>query len=266
MSLGRRRCLPAAVAILTAVAVATPARAQDRELTLYSGRHYQSDEKLYAHFTEKTGIKVNRIEGKEEELLERLKVEGASSPADVFITTDAARLGEAEALGLFAPVESKVLDQRIPATLRTATWFAFSTRARVIVFDRTKVKADEVRTYADLANPRLKGKLCVRSGSHPYNLSLGSALLAHVGRGSDGGVGEGGRRELRAGAEGRRHRPDPGRRRRRVPGGARQLLLPRPPAALGEEGGAGAHEARSRRVAGPDAVAAPTSTSPGAAC
>jgi iron(III) transport system substrate-binding protein len=180
MSLGRR-CLPAAVAILTAVVTATPARAEDLELTLYSGRHYQSDDKLYAHFTEKTGIKVNRIQGKEEELLERLKIEGASSPADVFITTDAARLGEAEALGLFAPVESKVLDKRIPAALRTATWFAFSTRARVIVFDRAKVKADEVRTYADLANPRLKGKLCVRSGSHPYNLSLGSALLAHIG-------------------------------------------------------------------------------------
>ncbi len=180
MSPRPRRSL-AALATLAALAAAPRARAEIQELTLYSGRHYESDEKLFHHFTAKTGIVVRRVEGNEEELLERIRKEGASSPADVFITTDAARLGEADGLGLFSPISSSLLDQRIPANLRTTNWFAFSTRARVIVYDRTKVKTAEIQTYADLANPRLKGKLCVRSGMHPYNISLGAALIAHSG-------------------------------------------------------------------------------------
>jgi iron(III) transport system substrate-binding protein len=174
MTLGR--CL----SLLAALASAAPAAA-DAELNLYSARHYQTDERLYAHFTKATGIKINRIEGKEDELLERLKTEGANSPADVFLTVDAARLAQADALGLFVPVTSKVLEQRIPANLRTPTWFAFSTRARVIVYDKAKLQAADVPTYESLASPKLKGKVCVRSGSHPYNLSLGSALIAHLG-------------------------------------------------------------------------------------
>jgi iron(III) transport system substrate-binding protein len=172
------------VPLLAALAAAgAPARglAEDKELNLYSARHYQTDERLYSDFTKHTGVKVNRIEGKEDELLERIKNEGKNSPADVFITVDAARLAQAEALGLFAPVRSKVLEERVPAHLRTDTWFAFSTRARVIVYDRASLKASDVQTYAELASPKLKGKVCVRSGSHPYNLSLGSAMIAHVG-------------------------------------------------------------------------------------
>jgi iron(III) transport system substrate-binding protein len=171
-----------AVPLLAAVLAAPTAgrAAEEKVLNLYSARHYQTDEKLYADFTAQTGIKVNRIEGKEDELLERIKNEGAQSPADVFITVDAARLAQADALGLFAPVESKVLQERIPANLRTETWFAFSTRARVIVHDKALDPA-LVQTYEGLADPRLKGKLCVRSGSHPYNLSLGSALVTHLG-------------------------------------------------------------------------------------
>src|SRR3990172_10979043 len=111
-------------------ASASPAAAQEKVLNVYSARHYQTDEKLYADFTSQTGIRVNRIEGKEDELLERIKNEGAYSPADVLVTVDAARLGQADALRLFAPVRSKVLEQRIPANLRTDTWFAFSTPAR----------------------------------------------------------------------------------------------------------------------------------------
>ena len=150
-------------------------------LNVYSARHYQTDEKLYANFTAQTGYRVNRIEGKEDELLERLKNEGAHSPADVFITVDAARLGQADALGLFASVKSKALDERIPENMRTDTWIAFYTRARVIVYAKDAVNPADVRTYEDLANPKLKGKVCVRSGSHPYNLSLGSALISHLG-------------------------------------------------------------------------------------
>lgn len=170
-----------ALIIIAMVTSAPPAVAQDQVLNVYSARHYQTDEKLYADFTALTGIRVNRIEGKEDELLERIKNEGAHSPADVFITVDAARLGQADAMGLFAPVRSKVLEERIPPNLRTGTWFAFSTRARIIVYDKASLRPAEIQDYEDLANPRLKGKVCVRSGSHPYNLSLGSALISHLG-------------------------------------------------------------------------------------
>ena len=167
---------------LAALVVAgQPVRAQEAVLNLYSARHYQTDEALYANFTKQTGIKINRIEAKEDELLERIRNEGAASPADIFITVDAARLAKADELGLFAPVKSTVLEERIPAQLRSADWFAFSKRARVIIHNRDTVDAADVQNYADLAAPKLKGKVCSRSGSHPYNLSLMSALIAHGG-------------------------------------------------------------------------------------
>ena len=123
----------AAVGALSALLVALPAHAQG-ELNIYSARHYQTDEALYANFTKQTGIKINRLDGKEEELLERLKNEGASSPADLLITVDAARLEIADKAGLFQPLKSSVIEARIPAALRTPNWAAFSTRARVIVY------------------------------------------------------------------------------------------------------------------------------------
>ena len=162
-------------------AVAGTATAQQKELNLYSARHYQTDEALYTNFTKQTGIKINRIEAGENELLERIKNEGANSPADVFITVDAARLAKADELQLFAPVKSKLLETRIPAHLRTGKWFAFSTRGRVIVYNKDTVHVADVQNYEDLANPKLKGKICVRSGSHPYNLSLGAAVLERHG-------------------------------------------------------------------------------------
>ena len=162
--------------------VGTAALAQDRGVVnLYSARHYQTDEAFYANFTRDTGIRINRLDGREDELVERIKNEGASSPADVLITVDASRLEVAVKAGLFQPVQSKVLETRIPAHLRTPNWVAFSTRARVIAFNKSAVNPDWVRTYEDLADPRLKGQICVRSGAHPYNLSLGAAMIAHHG-------------------------------------------------------------------------------------
>ena len=155
--------------------------AEENVLNLYSARHYQTDEKLYENFSKQTGIKINRIEGKEEELLERIKNEGANSPADVLLTVDASRLALAHELGLFAPVKSKVLESRIPSNLRTDDWFSFSTRARVIVYNKSAVKAEDVQNYDDLANPKLKGQVCTRSGSHPYNLSLMASIIANQG-------------------------------------------------------------------------------------
>lgn len=157
------------------------ASAQTQVLNLYSARHYQTDQALYDNFTRQTGIKINRIEAGENELLERIKNEGANSPADVLLTVDAARLAKADELKLFAPLNSSVLTARIPAHLRTADWAAFSTRARVIVYNKNSVAGADVQNYQDLANAKLKGKVCVRSGSHPYNLSLGASMLEHQG-------------------------------------------------------------------------------------
>jgi iron(III) transport system substrate-binding protein len=170
------------VALLTAALCSAAAvSAQEKVLNLYSARHYQTDEALYSNFTKQTGIKINRIEAKEDELLERIRNEGANSPADVFITVDAARLAKADELGLFAPVKSKILEGRLPSNLRTNDWFAFSTRARVIVYAKDSVKPDDVASYDDLAGPKMKGKVCSRSGSHPYNLSLMSSIINHKG-------------------------------------------------------------------------------------
>lgn len=173
--------LLARLIVATLAPLALSVHADEKVLNLYSARHYQTDEALYANFTQKTGIKINRIEGKEDELLERIKNEGSNSPADVFLTVDAARLAKAHELGLFAPVNSKLLDSRIPANLRTEDWFAFSKRARIIIYNKAAIKQEEVQTYSDLGNPRLKGKLCSRSGSHPYNLSLMASVIAHEG-------------------------------------------------------------------------------------
>lgn len=173
-------------AALAAVAVlATPAAraAEEAVLNLYSARHYQTDEALYTNFTKATGIKINRIEAGDEQLLERLKTEGANSPADVLLIVDAARLWQAQQLGLFQPVKSEVLAQKIPTKFRDpgGNWDGFSFRARVIIYDKAKIKPEDVATYNSLADPKLKGQLCVRSGSHPYNLSLLGSQIAHLG-------------------------------------------------------------------------------------
>ncbi len=161
--------------------------AQEQVVNLYSARHYQTDEALYANFTKATGIKVNRVDADDAGILARLKAEGAASPADVILLVDAARLGKGDADGLFKPIKSAALEAAIPVNLRAkasadgTTWFGFSTRARVVVYDKLKVKKADVDTYEELADPKNKGLLCTRSGSHPYNLSLFSAVTEHLG-------------------------------------------------------------------------------------
>lgn len=181
-----RRAFLATVATCAALS-ALPAAAADGVLNLYSARHYQTDEALYSDFTKKTGIRINRIEAGDEALLERLRNEGRNSPADVLLLVDAARLWRAQIDGLFQPIRSKALDARIPAHLRGkddgqgAEWYAVSTRARVIVYNKAMVQPDQVRSYEDLASPALKGKVCTRSGTHPYMLSLIGAISEHAG-------------------------------------------------------------------------------------
>jgi iron(III) transport system substrate-binding protein len=163
------------------------ASAQDKVLNLYSARHYQTDEALYANFTKATGIRINRIDADDAGVVTRLQAEGAASPADVVLLVDAARLTKADEDGLFQPVNSAVLQARIPAHLRDANdgggpaWFGFSTRARVIVYNKALVQRADVDTYEELADPKNKGKVCTRSGSHPYNLTLFGAMLQHLG-------------------------------------------------------------------------------------
>jgi iron(III) transport system substrate-binding protein len=181
LTLAASAVFTAALTGLAVLPAGAQAQADAAVLNLYSARHYQTDEALYANFTKTTGIKINRLDGKEDELVERIRNEGTASPADILITVDAARLEVADRLGLFQPISSKVLEARIPAALRTPTWAAFSTRARVIVYNKAAVKPAQVQSYADLAAPAMKGQVCMRSGSHPYNLSLGAAVIAHEG-------------------------------------------------------------------------------------
>ncbi|MBB1635256.1 Fe(3+) ABC transporter substrate-binding protein [Cupriavidus sp. UME77] len=180
-----RRLLPRATTLATLAVLALPlgAHAQEKVLNLYTARHYQTDEALYANFTKQTGIKINRIEGQEDPLLERIKSEGANSPADVFITVDIGRLWRAQQAGVFAPLKSSVLESRIPANYRdpNGDWFGFSARARVIAYNKAAVKPGDIKNYEDLADPKWKGKLCIRSSGHVYNLSLMSSLIAHDG-------------------------------------------------------------------------------------
>jgi iron(III) transport system substrate-binding protein len=156
-------------------------------LNLYSARHYQTDEALYANFTKATGIRIQRVDADDAGILSRLKAEGSASPADVILLVDAARLWKAETDGLFQPYKSDVLHKRIPAHLRGkddgqgSQWFGFSTRARVVVYNKAAVQPGDVDTYEKLADARNKGKLCTRSGSHPYNLSLFGAVTEHLG-------------------------------------------------------------------------------------
>ena len=166
---------------LAALGIIAAAPASAAELNIYSARHYQTDDALYDAFTKETGIKVNRIEAKEEELLERIRNEGENSPADVFMTVSISRLANIEELGILAPLDSEIIKERIPAHLRGDTWASFTQRARVIVYNKERIKPEQVQTYASLADPALKGQVCTRSGMHPYNLSLGAAMLTHEG-------------------------------------------------------------------------------------
>lgn len=176
----RTRSLFAAVfgAAILAAGVASAA-----EVNLYSARHYDTDKALYENFTKQTGIKVNVIEGKEEELIERMRNEGSNSPADLLITVDAGRLWRAQEAGVLQPTKSAVLEKAIPAHLREPEghWFGISKRARVLIYNKAAVKPSELGSYEDLADPKWKGRVLVRSSTNVYNQSLVGSILAALG-------------------------------------------------------------------------------------
>jgi iron(III) transport system substrate-binding protein len=174
-----RSIVPAMLSLMIAPFV-LPATAA--EVNVYSSRHYDTDERLYSNFTDATGIEVNRIEGTADELIARLKAEGANSPADILMTVDAGRVWLADREGLFQPVSSEILNDAIPAHLRhpDGNWFGLSQRARIIFFSKERV-ASSPQTYAELADPKWKGRVCIRSSSNIYNLSLMGSIIAHEG-------------------------------------------------------------------------------------
>ena len=176
--------LPLAAAALYLLVRGLP-RGQSTEIGVYSGRHYNSDQQLYRQFTARTGIRVKLLEGKDDALIERLRQEGASSPADVLVLVDAARLDKAARLGLFQPVRSAALERDVPANLRDPQhrWTALTRRVRVVVVNPKQADPAAIRTYADLASPALRGKLCLRDSRSVDNQSLVADQLIQRGEG-----------------------------------------------------------------------------------
>ncbi|WP_067560922.1 Fe(3+) ABC transporter substrate-binding protein [Halofilum ochraceum] len=167
---------------LAAAAVALPAAAES--VNVYSARHYDTDDRLYEMFTEQTGIEVNVLEGDSDELIQRIKREGDASPADIMMTVDAGRLWRAEDEGIFQPIESDVLDERIPDRVShpDGLWYGFSQRLRLVFYNKENFDPDDLETYEDLADDRFKGQICIRSSSNIYNQSLLASLIAEHGQ------------------------------------------------------------------------------------
>lgn len=152
-------------------------------INLYSTRHYDSDRLLYKAFEDKTGIRVRAREAKGPQLLEAMKAEGASSPADLVLATDAGTLWQFQSAGLLQPVASELLEQTIPENFREPAghWYGLSRRARVIVYDPTRYNADQFGDYDALAEETFAGEICMRSSSNIYNLSLMGDLIERWG-------------------------------------------------------------------------------------
>jgi iron(III) transport system substrate-binding protein len=170
-----------ALLCLALIAAVLPVRAT--EVNVYSARHYDNDRAIWDAFTKRTGIKVNVVEAEHDQLVQRLKSEGAGSPADVLITIDAGRLSSAVEAGLLQPVRISALDTLVPSHLRhpDGYWYGIAVRARVLVYLKDRINPAEIPTYESLADPRLKGRLVTRSGTNIYNLSLVGSIIAAKG-------------------------------------------------------------------------------------
>src|SRR6478752_8872062 len=166
---------------LVALAMAGPALAQSGEVNVYTYRESKLIQPLFDAFTKDTGIKVNVISASSG-LEQRIKTEGANSPADVLLTVDIGRLEEAVQSGITQPIKSAELDKVIPAQYRDPEghWYGISLRARVVYVSKERVPQTTL-TYEELADPKWKGKICIRSGQHIYNNALIAAYIAHHG-------------------------------------------------------------------------------------
>ena len=169
--------------ILATALVATIGLSATNEVNIYSHRHYDTDKQLYKMFEKDTGVKVNIVTAKADELIKKLELEGKNSPADILITSDAARLHLANEKGLLQKIDSNILNTTVPEKLRQKDgyWFALTKRARVIVYNKDKVKPSELSTYEALTNSALKGKVLIRKASNIYNQSLLASMIANEG-------------------------------------------------------------------------------------
>ena len=176
-----KRISPLVCATLAFAGLAGAAAAED--VVVYSARNEQLIKPLFDAYTKQTGVTVKFITDKEGPLMERLKAEGASTPADVLVTVDAGNLWQAANLGLLRPVNSSVLAANIPTHLRDPKnqWFGLSVRARTIFYNTKKVKPAELSTYEALADPQWKGRLCLRTSKKVYNQSLTAMLIEEHG-------------------------------------------------------------------------------------
>ncbi|MGC9795750.1 Fe(3+) ABC transporter substrate-binding protein [Fervidobacterium riparium] len=149
-------------------------------VNVYTDRHYETDDAIFKLFEQTTNIKVNVLKIGSDELVQRLKLEGKNTQADVIIVADVGRLHSAKEEGLLQPVKSEFLNQVIPEKFRDIDnyWFALTKRARIIVYSKERVNPSEIKTYQDLANPKWKGKILVRTSAHVYNRSLLASLIA----------------------------------------------------------------------------------------
>lgn len=153
------------------------------EVNLYTSRHYDTDKELYKIFEKNSGIKVNVIQAKDDALIKRLETEGTNSPADVLITVDAVRIQRAMQKNLFQAIDSQILQNSIPESLRDKNnnWFAITKRARVLTIKKDSGLEDKEFTYEELADPKYKGQILVRSSNNVYNQSLMAAMISHHG-------------------------------------------------------------------------------------
>ena len=172
--------LRASIALLAAAgALGVSVAASAGQVNVYSARHYDTDTALYDRFTEETGIEVRLLEGDSDQLIERIRREGAASPADVLITVDAGRLWRAETADVLQAVDSEVLRERIPDYLRhpDGYWFGFSQRMRLIYYNKEAFDPSLISTYEDLADPQFEGQICIRSSTNVYNQSLLASMI-----------------------------------------------------------------------------------------
>ena len=163
-----------------------PVNSTEKEVRVYSGRHYNTDREIYKKFAEETGIKVRLIEAAGISLIERLKREGKNSKADLILLVDAARITNAAKAGLLQSIESSSLEKNVPFGLKDKRkeWYALTRRVRVIVANPKVVDVSKIKDYTDLADPSLKGKVCLRNRKSPYNQSLVANQIVNKGESS----------------------------------------------------------------------------------
>lgn len=182
----KKTMIAALVAIITSAVLISgcaPSGGDGDVVNVYSSRHYDTDDALYAEFTEATGIRVNLVKGSADELIERLRTEGTDTEADVFMTADVGRLHRAKTLDLLQPADSAVLSESIPAHLRDdeGHWFGLTMRARVIVYAKDRVDPASISTYADLTDAKWQGRVLTRSSDSVYNQTLLSSFIELLG-------------------------------------------------------------------------------------